>query len=65
MNPSPQESKIVLAMIGTIMFFLWNFFLWNVLCLIEKEPRKEPKWLTITGIDVLVAMVFVGFYCTL
>lgn len=61
MNPTPQESRIVLAMIGTLMFFFWNFLLWNVLCLIG----REPKLLTITGINVLVAMVFVGFYCVL
>lgn len=59
MNPSPQESKIVLAMIETLMFFLWNFLLWDVLCLIG----REPKWFTITGINVLVAMVFMAFYC--
>lgn len=59
MNPSPQESKIVLALIGTIMFFLWNFGVWNALAI---ATAKEPPWYTVIGIDVLVAMIYLSFY---
>lgn len=61
MNPSPQESRIVLAMIGTIMFFLWNFAVFTALGI----AGMEPKWRTVVGIDVLVAIVFLAWYCIL
>ena len=48
-------------MIGTIMFFLWNFVVFTALGLAE----MEPKWHTVVGIDVLVAIVFLAWYCIL
>lgn len=58
MNPSPQELRIVQAMIWTIMFFLWNFGVFTALGI----AGREPKWITVVGIDVLVAIVFLTFY---
>lgn len=60
MSPNPQEQKIVMAMIGTIMLFLWNFAVWNALAI---ATAKKPQWYALIGIDVLVAMVYLSFYC--
>lgn len=49
-----------MAMIGTIMFFLWNFAVWNALAI---ATAKKPQWYALIGIDVLVAMVYLSFYC--
>ena len=59
MNQSPQESKIVLAMIWVIIFFILNFGVRNALAI---ATAKEPPWHTVIVIDVLVAMVCLSFY---
>lgn len=42
------------------MLFLWNFAVWNALAI---ATAKKPQWYALIGIDVLVAMVYLSFYC--